>query len=237
MSFFKDMMCSKAHDTQLVQVEPRTVNTMPRLKNDFLKECMSDPAIGGGRSIPIDEFNRSWCVRCQQKDCGRAGLNNSLLVRRAETWKEKLFDKPPRADDADSRFDHIRAKRFLPTQSEAARQPVPAYEVRPANVPAMMQSVEELVEPEEAEIPDGPDTEPELENPPSEPAPLFVQPAPQPVAPAPQPVRQPAPAQTQNTPFEQGMMIGGKAPPQQQSQASDDQVVEVGGTYVFGSDE
>lgn len=68
----------------------------------------------GFGNVPIDTFNKRFCVVCAQRECVRSGSNNSSFDVRARTWKTTLFDAVPRADDSDPGFEHIRAKRFLP---------------------------------------------------------------------------------------------------------------------------
>ena len=207
------------------------------MSQDFLRECMSDPALVQGQ-VPIDEFNKAYCVRCVQKECARAGLNGSLLARRAATWHTSLFEKPPRAADDDPRYQSIRAKKFLQTSSDVVelRNNGVNYEVQTREMPEALRK--------------NPPEPPAFDPLPPPPAPVWAsEPAP-PAPPAPEPVKaappvldapsppepvpdappppRPVDAPPQNTPFEQGMILPG---------GSDEKTVEVGGSYVFGSDD
>jgi hypothetical protein len=201
------------------------------MSQDFLRECMSDPALVQGQ-VPIDEFNKAYCVRCVQKECARAGLNGSLLARRAATWHTNLFEKPPRAAEDDPRYQSIRAKKFLQTSSEVVelRNNGVNYEVQTREMPEALRK-----NPPEPPAFDPPPPAPVWAAEPVPPAPEPVQAIPEPVLDAPSvppavsapPVR-PVDAPPQNTPFEQGTVLPG---------GSSEKTVEVGGSYVFGSDE
>lgn len=195
------------------------------MAQDFLRECMSDPALVQGQ-VPIDEFNKAYCVRCVQKECARAGLNGSLLARRAATWRTNLFESPPRAAENDPKYQAIRAKKFLQTSNEVVelRNNGVNYEVQTREMPEALRK----------NTPEPPALDPQ-------PAPpRFVappEPPPEPpaalerVEPPPDPPAAPSPrldAPPQNTPFDQGTVLPG---------GSSEKTVEVGGSYVFGSDE
>ncbi len=166
---------------------------------------MNDPALVKGM-VPLDEFNKAYCVRCQQRGCERAGMNSSLIAVRARTWKERLFERVPRADNDDPEYDRIRAKRFLPAGGQGT------YEIRAEKVDAPSQKAEPqselwipgLTQPAEAQT---------------------VAPSPaSPTAPGGRGLTSSSPL---NTPFEQGTVLP----------CEEERKVEVGGTYVFGSDE
>lgn len=197
------------------------------MSQDYLRECMSDPALVQGPT-PIDEFGKAFCIRCIQKDCTRARLNSSLFARRAETWKENLFDNPPRAKDNDPRYQDIRAKRFLQTAQEVIelRRGGVNYEVQTREMPDLPAALRK--EPT-------PPAEPPLEPAPLPVTPVQTQaapldldpPAPPPAPPPPAPPAHSAPFH--NTPFEQGTVLPGGKPAEK--------ITEVGGSFTFGSDE
>lgn len=81
-------------------------------KNDFLKDCISDPALVRG-PVPIDAFQQQYCVKCGNTDCQRSWGNQSEYMKRTSTWESRLFDNVPRALDTDSSYDGIRSKRFV----------------------------------------------------------------------------------------------------------------------------
>lgn len=196
------------------------------MAQDFLKECMSDPALVQGQ-VPMDEFNRAFCIRCVQKECSRAGLNGSLFARRTATWKENLFDKPPRADEADPKYQGIRSKRFLQVSTDVVelRKNGVNYEVQTREMPEIPAALRKDTPEPPALDPTPPPPAPIPEPPTPVPVPeLTVQP--QAVPDAPPPVHN---APFQNTPFDQGTVLPGGQPAEQ--------VTEVGGSYVFGSDE
>lgn len=85
------------------------------MKNDFLKECMSDPAlVKPGASVPIDDFNKSYCIVCANRECTRSISNNMAFDKRVQNWQNDLFINPPRASDDDPKFVNIRNKNFAP---------------------------------------------------------------------------------------------------------------------------
>jgi len=185
--------------------------TMTVVRPDFLKECMSD--VG---QAPLDEFNRVFCVRCQNPECVRSGGNHSLFKKRVTGWKEALFDQVPRASEDDPRYAKIRAKRFLPVG-----QPRPQVVVSTANLPVIEAS--KMPKPR---VPAPPAQEADPPAPHPEPAPAPAT-APTTTAerPVPPPVPAPAPRQVgdmQNTPFVQGTVLKGADP-----------VEKPGSTFVF----
>ena len=192
------------------------------MAQDFLRECMSDPALVQSQ-VPIDEFCKAYCVRCVQKECARAGLNSSLLARRAVTWKTNLFDNPPRAEENDPKYQSIRAKKFLQTTHEVVelRNNGVNYEVQTHEMPEALRK----------NTPEAPTLGP--------PPPVFAAPPPPAPVQAPPELEEPAQAAPsapeprrvdappQNTPFEQGTILPG---------GSNEKTVEVGGSYVFGDE-
>jgi hypothetical protein len=90
---------------------------------DFLRECMSDIASQIKQSIPIDEFTKSYCIRCLNQDCARSKANGLRFVKRAVNWKEDLFINVPRADEHDSVFDNIRSRQFISANETPGENP------------------------------------------------------------------------------------------------------------------
>lgn len=189
-------------------------------KPDYLRECMSDVP-----GVPIDDFNRNWCVVCTNSGCSRSSANGLAFTRRAENWKEDLFLNVKRASDDDPKYASIRSKTF--------GTPVPSYDITapaPAPAPAPKWFAPVAVEEERGEEEEAPpDTEPSPET-------AGAQ-GPEPVAPMtpavqPVPAVQPAPATgSPNTPFSQGTVLTGS--PSQRT----DVVMQPGQTYTFGDDE
>lgn len=86
-------------------------------KADFLRECMSDPALVD-RPTPIDQFCRSFCVVCGNKECTRSRANLMSFTARAAEWEDRMFNKVPRAAPNDEKFTYIRSKNFRQTNVE-----------------------------------------------------------------------------------------------------------------------
>lgn len=167
---------------------------MAAIRSDFLKECMSD--VG---QAPLDEFNRAFCVRCQNPECVRSGGNHSLFNKRVSGWREAMFDRVPRAADDDPRYAQIRAKRFLPIG-----EPRPHATVSTAKPP--------VISAEKMPAPRAPEPVPDPSVPEVGASVTVEEPQPQP---QPQPVVRPAirPAtDVQNTPFIQGTVLKGGDP-------------------------
>lgn len=171
------------------------------MKNDFLRECTSDVGM-----IPIDEFTKTYCLRCINQGCTRSAGNNHMFVQRAQNWEKRLFSEVQRAGDKDPTFDDIRAKLFVSRQPSLGN--VSSY-VAPA--PKMAIVVPEETAPEQEELlpPEAEEEAPE---------------APEPSIVVPTSNTEPVPHQEiQNTPFEQGMMTGEAA----------ETMIPVGGTVFF----
>lgn len=208
-------------------------------KPDYLKECIKDPAlVPQGVPVPLDQFNLHVCRRCANRGCGRSGLNNSQFDVRARDWKKLYFDEVQRADPADPRYDNVRGKNFAPGGLSISTVGVPTIDL---SIGAPGRHYAPSFTPGSVEAPQPPAPEPPVEeagqgatgqgatetgaSPPD----LIVPekpaaPPPPPPSPA-EPARSPAAG---NTPFQQGMMIGGA--PQQGSELSSDR------TYVVGDD-
>lgn len=158
---------------------------MPR--DDYLKECMSD--VG---NVPLDVFNQMFCRVCANRGCARSGLNNSAFDIRVKNWEKTLFIDVPRASESDTRYDPIRAKKFIPLQSRA-------YEIRSVEeVPSVSMSTSNPNIPEPPIK--SPDTIVSSENPavpkiiPGVPSPPRIQ-------------------EMENTPFNQGIVLPGGSDP------------------------
>ena len=195
-------------------------------KADFLKECISDPAlVEPGRPVPLDAFTQSYCVRCDNRSCARAGANNILFDRRVNNWQKDLFDSPPRAEDSDQQYVSIRAKNFasaplkvgvpgtpsfVTVKSPEAARPV----VSPPPPPAPPPQVSPRVVAATPEVPKPVGT-----------APVSVP------AVIPTPNNYSAAGQS-NTAFQQGTFLPG-AP----EKPSEETVTQTGATFTFGDDE
>src|SRR5271156_5711688 len=80
-------------------------------KVDFLRECMTDPALVSG-PVPHNEFMEHVCRRCDNKECSLSVANSLSFTKRATNWKKDLFLEVPRADDNDPLYAAIRQKNF-----------------------------------------------------------------------------------------------------------------------------
>jgi len=189
-------------------------------KDDFLKVCMSDPALVSG-PMPIDLFNKSYCIVCSQLACARSRANTMAFSDRAQNWKKNLFDNPPRADDNDPRYANIRAKKFLDLHKEASEAGPGAarYEVQvPTDISTESQLPQTPVYSQTPVTPPvSPPEAPELEPP----GPIIPPPNPNPPA---KPV-----FDLNNTPFQQGTIISSK--PEKEI------IIEPGASFTFGSDD
>jgi len=75
-------------------------------KRDHLKEC-------NNQEVPLEDFKLAFCNRCLQPECHRSTYGLSKFDVRTQTWKERLFDHVPRMTEADPRFSHIKAQKFI----------------------------------------------------------------------------------------------------------------------------
>lgn len=199
---------------------------MPRNRVDYLKECMTDPALNRFGTVPIDVFSKAYCVVCANRECSRSALASMSFDIRVANWRKNMFDSVPRADDSDPRFDAFRKKRFIQVQRDVLEvQSPPQFESVVHNPP--QSSVDKLGVTDTPMPVPVPASTPES-TPTSTPVPAQ---APTPV-PAQAPV--PTPMPVENTPFVQGTVLPG-GPSQKPVQ---DTILEPGGTFVFGgSDE
>jgi len=186
-------------------------------KLDFLRECMSDPALVQ-RPIPIDQFGKAFCIVCAYKPCVRSRANTMLFTERVANWEDRMFRKVPRAPENDERYAQIRGKRFLTVEE-------------PLIVNTDPESVPTVEQPPEAPVHSTPPqpTKPPIQIIPVPPAaaPLVMTQQSPPVA---------APHQGEptlnNTPFQGGIVLPGKP-----EDKKEDQFVEPGSTFTFGEDE
>lgn len=151
---------------------------------DYLKECMNE--VG---NPPLDAMQRNFCVVCANRDCERAGLNQSAFDHRVKNWRSLLFDNVPRADEADEAYSNIRSKHFMPG---GPRKP-PTTTVFMPGVPVIRPPAAEETAPETPRETEGEQEGLELE-------PVAAPP------PVPQGAAAPLPG---NTSFEQGMILPG----------------------------
>ena len=172
-------------------------------KADYLKDCMTD--IG---TIPIDQFNLIYCRKCGNSDCARSVLSTSAFENRVANWKDVLFDKVPRVNDNDERYDNVRIKWFKHQSSEPRMEPIPIIK-EPEFKPEPEPEPELYVKEEPNRI------VPELQIEIKEIEPVIAKPELVQVTP-------------DNTPFEQGMKIGEE--PKETVLGSD-------GVYTFGGDD
>ncbi len=182
-------------------------------KSDFLRECMSDPALVE-RPLPIDQFCQAFCVVCSQKACTRSRAHTMLFTERVATWKTRLFDNVPRAAENDENYARIRAKNFqslegpLVVNSPSEPKVMPVFREKPAETPVHS----DPIRPTEIPVPD--------------PAPpTQAQPAPPTHM-----VQSPEPS-IDNTPFQGGIVLPGKPVDKKV-----DKFVEPGGTFTFGDE-
>ena len=65
-------------------------------KPDFLQECMR-----GFTTVPLDDFNKLYCLVCSNRECSRSIGNSSLFDSRVKNWKKVLFDNIQRIESGD----------------------------------------------------------------------------------------------------------------------------------------
>lgn len=75
-------------------------------KRDELKVC-------NDQGVPLEDFKLAFCDRCLNQDCTRSIAGQSRFEQRVNTWYERLIEAPTKLDEADPRFNQIRAKRFI----------------------------------------------------------------------------------------------------------------------------
>jgi hypothetical protein len=189
---------------------------------DYLRECMTDPALVN-QPVPIDQFSRIYCVVCGYKPCVRSRANTMVFTERVANWRPRLFTEVPRAEDSDPNYARIRAKNFQSVDEPLAISNGEAFAKNFAPIP---QPTEPLAYFE----PDRP-AEPiahQILTPPS--IPSTSQPLP--LTP---PVSVNAPHQEptlDNTPFGGGIILPGKP-----VDKKEDKLMDPGSTFTFGDDE
>lgn len=186
---------------------------------DFLRECMND-----AQNPPLDQFQRNWCTVCANRECERAGMNNSAFDRRAKNWKSLLFDNVPRADPDDPSYDNIRSRVFLPSGQKAAEVKV--------FIPGTP-----VAEPPEAPMPRPAafvSRQPAPAPPPAAPQGQAVDLSPAASAPeSPEQTSAPPVASPGNTVFQQGAMLDGAPPPVPPARPATDQAASDPGGKTF----
>lgn len=91
------------------------------MEKDFLRECMEDV-----KNVPIDEFNKAFCLVCANRDCSRARANTSLFNIRTSNWEKDLFLQVPTLDADNSLARDIISKWYkAPEVTLAKNAPVP----------------------------------------------------------------------------------------------------------------
>lgn len=113
-------------------------------KIDFLKDCISDVSGKLGRMVPIDDFNRAFCIVCVNNECARSKSSNLKFEHRVNNWQKNYFDEVPRADGQDPKFESIRIKRFISPGDQNVY--VMSSETIPQSIPETSNS--ESIEPE-----------------------------------------------------------------------------------------
>ena len=84
--------------------------------NDFWNECFQPDM-----KMSPDVFAETFCRRCQNPDCKRAGWYKSKFQHRITTQVDRLLDNPTFADPNDPRTAHIRSVDFPQMLREAMK--------------------------------------------------------------------------------------------------------------------
>ena len=181
-------------------------------KPDFLKECMSDPALVSS-PMQLDEFNKTYCLVCANRGCSRAGSNNMGFDRRVQNWQNDLFNNVPRAGDNDPNFVHIRMKNFAPAGQRIVVPGGPKF----VNVEPTIQPTKFVRSEPEPEAPIVQEVAPEVSKEPEKPL----------------AVREEAkkPQNQENTNFEQGTVLPGGEP-----QIPKETIMQPGSSFTFGDE-
>src|SRR5512135_2096050 len=108
-------------------------------KADFLRECMTDPALVS-QPVPIDQFSRAFCVVCAYKPCVRSRANTMVFTERVANWVPRMFTQVPRAADDDPNYARIRAKNFQSVNEPLVVEVQPEVPVQPEPEAAPMQT-------------------------------------------------------------------------------------------------
>ncbi len=159
---------------------------------DYLRDCMND--VG---NPPIDAMNRNFCLVCANRGCERAGMNQSAFDKRVKNWRETLFTNVPRAAPDDPAYDNIRSRAFSPLGPPPAPRTTVFVPGAPVGTPVRVPMAQPAAFTRRDEAP------PEMTAPAIDPPALDVDP------PQPATTVTPRVAPPGNTPFEQGIMLGG----------------------------
>ncbi len=166
-------------------------------KRDLLTSCVS-------QDLPLEDLQRDWCPKCLNPTCTRSLSGKIGFDIRTQTWYDRLFAKPARLPPEDPRYSTIVAKNFIEIPTGG---PIELRSwVDPLEFEAKVEQVLEGPRPASARKapPPVPDPEPPAED--------LTPEAPQ----TPPVVTRPNSAVpvAQNTPFQQGRMLGGATPVQ-----------------------
>lgn len=184
------------------------------MKPDFLKECMSDVGI-----VPINDFNKNYCMRCVNSQCSRSATNNHLFVKRVTNWEENLFKGVKRADENDPKYAQIRSQKFMPVIQNLGSITINKEESAPDPI---FNEEETAVLIDEHELPEVIDVKEEEEL-----TPPFTAPTPDSIESAPQPPINLPPNIVRNTPFQQGIML---------DDGKKQEIIPIGGTIILDDD-
>lgn len=161
-------------------------------KRDLLPSCAS-------QGLPLEDLQRDWCSKCLNPNCTRSLSGKIGFDIRTQTWYERLFANPERLPQEDPRYGSIVAKNFIEV---------------PTGGPVELRSWVDPLEFEAkvAEVSEGP--RPASRKQPQ--APVEVADPPEAMPEPPPPVVRPPGVVSveQNTPFQQGRMLGGAPLPQ-----------------------
>jgi hypothetical protein len=184
---------------------------------DFLKECMTDPALNPGAKMGMDMFNLRYCAVCSYRPCTRSPSSEMAFDMRVANWKSVLFDRVPRAESGDPAYDSIRSKTFPSREA-----PIEVFTPSPADTTSPVRGRFQLQMLEEEPVRD------------QEAEPAAPSPAPPPAQP------QGPPQAYENTPFVQGTVLPGQRAvqsPAAQAPSPAPGVVQPGATFTFGGDD
>lgn len=66
-------------------------------RRDYLSEC-------NDQKVPVEDFQRAFCSRCMQPECGRSQHGTTKFDQRTLTWEERLFLNVPTMTKDDPRY-------------------------------------------------------------------------------------------------------------------------------------
>jgi hypothetical protein len=97
------------------------------MREDYLRECLSEVSAKAKKAVPMDELQREFCSYCQNRECARSGASNMAFDRRTLNWNEDLFVNVQRAPDGDPAAERIRSiwtpANFVVVTSSQAQEP------------------------------------------------------------------------------------------------------------------